>query len=62
MKSQMSKPRHTREKYTEEYKAQALKLWRESIRSDGVRPIGVIKCKGMRVLPRFLYESLRLSA
>ena len=45
MKSQMSKPRHTREKYTEEYKAQALKLWRESGRSAnlvaaelGIRP------------------------
>ena len=30
MKSQMSKPRHAREKYTEEYKAQALELWRKS--------------------------------
>jgi transposase len=45
MKSQMSKPRHGREKYTEEYKAQALKLWRESGRSVnlvaaelGIRP------------------------
>jgi len=45
MKSQMSKPRHTREKYTEEYKAQALELWRKSGRSAnevaaelGIRP------------------------
>jgi hypothetical protein len=33
MKSQMSKPRHGREKYSEEYKQQALELWRQSGRS-----------------------------
>ncbi len=45
MNSKMSKPRHTREKYTEEYKAQALGLWRKSGRSVnlvaaelGIRP------------------------
>lgn len=45
MKSQMSKPRHGREKYSEEYKQQALELWRQSGRSAnlvaaelGIRP------------------------
>jgi hypothetical protein len=40
MKTQLSKPSRTKARYTEEYKQQALELWRKSGSRNG-RPVSV---------------------